>query len=451
MNFLGLDIGSSSIKGALLHLDEMSIGTTARRPCPERLPGPALHFEIDATAIVAAVSSVIDELLADVDDIEGIVSCSQMGGIVLVDGAGKSQSNYLSWRDQRLLEPYPSGPGTYYDVLREHITAEGSVQLGHECKVGSATSLLFWLRENGQLPVDTTPLIVADYVWRKLCDSEPVTEYTNALGAIDLNTRKWHTQVFERLRLGDVGWPRLCEPYDVVGEFKTSRGIVPCYPSVGDHQCALAGTLLQKNELSINVSTGSQISLVADSYQPGDYQVRPYFDGQYLNTLTHLPAGRSLNVLVDFLTEIAKSQNVDLTDPWPYIHQAVKEAHSELEVDLAFFAGPVGKRGSLRNITVENLNVGNLFLAAYQNMADNYDRCAGRLSPDRKWDRLVISGGLVQNSDVLREFVQERFNCPHRVCMSTEETFHGLLALALVASGRVTNLAAATDAMIASQ
>ena len=450
MNFLGLDIGSSSIKGAVLNLDTMFVGATVRRACPERLPGPALHFEIDAAAMVAAVASVIDELVEKVEDIEGIVSCSQMAGIVLVDAAGNAQSNYLSWRDQRSLEPHPAGAGSYYDVLREHITAEGMVQLGHECKVGSALSLLFWLFENGQLPVDTTPLIVADYVWRVLCDAEPVTEYTNALGTIDLNTRKWHAQALKRLRLDGVEWPRLCEPYEVIGEFKTSRGVVPCYPSVGDHQCALAGTLLQKNELSINVSTGSQISLLASSYQPGNYQVRPYFDGQYLNTVTHLPAGRSLNAMVDFLTEIARSQKIDLADPWPYINQAVKAAACELEVDLAFFAGPVGNRGALRNITVENLNVGNLFRAAYQNMADNYDRCSRRLSVDKKWDRVVISGGLVQNSDVLRELVLEPFRCPHRVYASTEETFQGLLALALVASGRAENLAAATDGMIAS-
>ena len=447
MSFLALDIGSSSIKGAILDLDNMVVGVTTRRPSPQRLPGPAFHFEISLDEIIAAVTSVIEELLASVSKVEGLISCSQMAGMVLVDPAGNAQSNYLSWQDQRLLEEHPSGTGTYYEVLRQRLGGDELSQLGHECKLGSAPSLLFWLAENQQLPADCMPLILADYAWLKICGAEPVTEYTNALGSLDLNRRQWHLDAFGDLGLGKVRWPRLCDPYRAVGAFKAPGVLIPCYPSVGDHQCALAGTLLRKNELSINASTGSQISLLADSHQPGNYQVRPYFDGQFLNTITHLPAGRSLNVIVDLLTEIARSQKVELTDPWEYIQQAAQKADSDLQADLAYFAGPMGDRGAIFNISVDNLNVGNLFYAAYENMANNYESCAKRLSQGRKWNSLVFSGGLAQNSEVLRDLVLERFPGTHRISETTEETFHGLLVLALVASGRAANLATATDLM----
>lgn len=451
MEFIGLDIGSSSIKGAVLDLDSLTVGKTARVACPEPIAGlPPRHFELDPLAVVDAVQIVLTQLLAEVEDCAGIVSCSQMGGVILADSDGNPLTNYLSWRDQRAMEQHPLHDGaSVYNVLQVRLSPVGIEQLGHECKLGSAISLLGWLVSMGKLPRFGIPLTLGDFVWTRLARAEPVTEYTNALGALNLEERDWNHRAIMALGLSHLDWPRLVDPYQPVGEFRVGGSAIPCYPAVGDHQCALAGTHLRPRELSINVSTGSQVSLLAKRYQPGDYQVRPYFDGQYLNTLTHLPAGRSLNVLVDLLSELAKTQGITLADPWPYIARAAAAAETDLAADLAFFAGPMGERGSINNITVENLNVGSLFRAAFRNMADNYRECSLRLSSERLWSRkpwnkIVLSGGLIQHSDVLRELIVSEFDCPHRVCTTSEETFTGLLILALVASGKAENVAAAS-------
>jgi len=446
MNFIGLDIGSSSIKGAVLDLDRLTVGKTTRVPSPKPISSlPPRRFELDPIAVVDAVRIVLAQLLAEVENCAGIVSCSQMAGVVLSDSAANPLTNYLSWRDQRVLEPHPSDEGSYYSVLQQRLGATPIEQLGHECKLGSSPSLLFWLAEQNRVPQNAIPLILGDFVWMRLCGAEPVTEHTNALGAMNLETRQWHQEALEKLGVAELQWPRLCDSFQPIGEFTVPGGTIPCYPSVGDHQCALAGTLLKANELSINVSTGSQISRLAPEYQPGDHQVRPYFDGQYLNTLTHLPAGRSLNVLVDLLSELAKSQGRQLDDPWPYITQAAATAHTDLAADLAFFDGPLGDRGSISNITIDNLTVGSLFRAAFQNMANNYEVGSRRIAPDRSWQSLVLSGGLVQHGAVLREMIVEVFDCPGRVCSSTEETLTGLLVLALVAGGRAGNVAEASS------
>ncbi|MCA9121740.1 MAG: hypothetical protein H6822_07375 [Planctomycetaceae bacterium] len=448
MRFIGLDIGSSSIKGAVLNLDSLTIESTARVACPEPIANlPSRHFELDPLAVVDAVEGVVVQLLNEFDDCAGIVSCTQMAGVVLTDAAGNPLTNYLSWRDQRVAEKHPSGEYSYYDLLQSRLGETVMQQLGHECKLGSSPSLLFWLAEQNCLPSDATPLMLGDFVWRRLCGAEPVTEYTNALGALNLQTRDWHREAFALLGIAELQWPRLCEAYQAVGALTVRGRRILCYPSVGDHQCALAGTMLRSGELSINASTGSQISLLATDYRVGDYQVRPYFDGQYLNTLTHLPAGRSLNVLVDLLTELARSQAITLADPWSYIAQAAAGAETDLTADLAFFAGPMGERGSIGNITVDNLHVGTLFRAAFQNMADNYRECSRRLSPQQQWSNLVLSGGLIQNCDVLRELIIGEFACPHRVCTTSEETLTGLLVLAMVASGRAGSVAAASAAV----
>lgn len=448
MKFIGLDIGSSSIKGAVLDLDSLEVGQTVRIACPAPVANlPPGHFELDPMAVVEAVQVVLKQLCATVDHCEGIVSCCQMAGVVLVDTSGAPLTNYLSWRDQRVLEPHPSGDGSYFEVLQERLGTQGLQQLGRECKLGSSLSLLFWLAEQGRLPRQAIPLMLGDFVWRQLCGAEPVTEITNALGAINLETRAWHDEAFDQLGLAGLRWPRLASPYQAIGRLAALSSNIVCYPSVGDHQCALAGTLLRPRQLSLNVSTGSQISVLAADYQPGDYQVRPYFDDQFLNTLTHLPAGRSLNVLVDLLGELARAQDITLADPWPYITQAAAAAETDLAADLAFFSGPMGERGSIRNITVDNFNIGSLFRAAFHNMADNYQACAQRLDPTHVCQELVLSGGLVQHCDVLREMILKRFACPTRICSNSEETLTGLLALALVAGGRASCVAEASRAV----
>ena len=446
MNFIALDIGSTSIKATTWDLEHLeTIGPTVRVPSPTLLPGlPAGHFELDPAAVVNTVRGVLTSILSDVTNVAGIVNCNQMAGVILVDPEGKTLSNYLSWRDQRVLQRPPGSTDSYYDLICKHLTPKRLQQLGHECKPGSALSLLFWLHENGHLPPAATPLMLGDYVAMQLAQADPVTEYTNSLGALNLDTGDWHYEACQKLGLSTLSWPTLSTPYAPIGTFKYANHSIPWYPSVGDHQCALAGTLLKQEELSINASTGSQVSLLSGRYAPGDYQVRPYFDDQYLNTLTHLPAGRSLNALIDLLTELARSQGTDPGDPWPYIMDAVATTETDLTSQLTFFAGPLGERGQIGNISVDNLTVGDLFQAAFQNMTDNYETCARRLTADQPWNTLVLSGGLVQRCHLLRDMIIKRLDMPCRLCPTEEETFQGLLAIALVASGQAENLAEAS-------
>jgi sugar (pentulose or hexulose) kinase len=186
----------------------------------------------------------------------------------------------------------------------------------------------------------------------------------------------------------------------------------------------------------------------------GDYQTRPYLDHRFLNTVTHIPAGRSLNVLVDLLSELARSQDLPLADPWPYLASAAEHAETlagprteeqpGLQVDLAFFDGPLGNRGSITGITTDNLAVGPLFLAAFRAMARNYALLADRISPSHRWSRLVFSGGLAQNLAILRRLIRQSLPGDCRVCPETEDTLRGLLAAALVASRQSDSLADAT-------
>ena len=56
-----------------------------------------------------------------------------------------------------------------------------------------------------------------------------------------------------------------------------------------------------------------------------------------------------------------------------------------------------------------------------------------------------MSEPVVGALDVLREFITGAFQCPYRVCTTSEETLTGLLVLGLVVTGRAATIAEATE------
>jgi sugar (pentulose or hexulose) kinase len=248
---------------------------------------------------------------------------------------------------------------------------------------------------------------------------------------LELATLDWHLPLFEAAGVLGIARSRIGTVQEVVGVLREGQREVRCHPAVGDQQAALVGVGLLDEELSVNCSTGSQVSRIARKFEPGEYQIRPYFGGRLLNTLTQLPAGRSLNVLVDLLTELARAEGVELTRVWETIATgAAKEPSEELDVDLAFFSGVMGDHGHIRRITTENLSVGSVFRAAFRNMAENYRVCADRVSPGKPWKRAVLSGGLTNKLPVLRGMIADRLETPVRSSQETEEVLQGLLRLA---------------------
>jgi sugar (pentulose or hexulose) kinase len=227
-----------------------------------------------------------------------------------------------------------------------------------------------------------------------------------------------------------------------VGVWEADGQRIPCYPAVGDFQAAMLGALLREGELSLNISTGSQVSLLTPERITGDYQSRPYFDSRGVITDATVPAGRSLAALIGLLMELAPAGG----DPWPAILAAADAAPDPtMQVDLAFFESATG--GSITAISEAELHIGPLFRAAFRSMAEAFHTHALRLDPHAAWSRLVFSGGLAHRSALLRRLISERFGLPWRLASTGEDTLLGLLVLARVIAGLDPDLPAATAAL----
>lgn len=447
MRYLAIDLGTSFLKGAVLDLEALTIHHVVRRPFPGPVTGlPPGHTEVDPGAVVEATRGLLEELATHAADACGIVVTSQMHGMVLTDRAGRALSNAITWQDQRSLDPHPEGGGSVYARLTATVTPEQDAATGYGLRPGLPICALAWMAAHGQLPADAVPASLPDYVLATLGGAAPGVELTMAasMGPVDLARGDWHWGLLEGLGLAHLAWPRIVASSATAYRIPVLGKELACAPPVGDHQCALVGALLQPGELSLNVSTGSQVGLIAPAFVSGPFETRPYFDGRFLQTITRIPAGRALNALVELLTELARAEGIALRDPWATIAEAVERTpETDVTMQITFFPSALGDRGRIENLREETMHVGHLFRAAFRNMADNYVLCAGKLQPPAPWTRIVFSGGLVQRFAGLRAEILARFQVPDRLCPTSEDTLLGLTALALVHAGRCTSVDAA--------
>jgi len=435
--YLGIDLGTTSFKGAVLDLDRRSIGGVRQVPAPACVAGlPSTRHELAPMAVIERALGLIGELLRDAPEASDLVLCGQMHGVVLVDDNGQAHSNLVTWKDQRAIESPRTGELGLLESLRRRLTHLELDEIGGELRPGVPIATLAALHAEGTLPDGLFPSSLCDLVLANLSGRAPTTDPTNAAatGLYHLDRCDWHRGLIERLGLESLRWPEIRPFRDIATEVEVDGRRLRCFTPVGDQQCALAGTGLLDGELSLNISTGSQVSRVGRDRTRGNYLVRPFFDDRWLRTIVSVPAGRSLHVLVNVLTELGGRES----DPWDDIRSAVdRVAESDLDIDLSFFASLTGDRGRIANIHEGNLSVGHLFLAAFRSMAANYARCAAALAWEGDRDRVVFSGGLALRLPRLcREILLQLGNPPHRVGTNEEDTLRGLLSLGLVCDGR---------------
>ena len=452
MNYIAIDIGTSYVKGGIVDTESLALGDVRRTSSPELIKQEEPLFqEFDPDGIVSIVRELIEELLDAVESCQGVLMCGQMSGLVLCSEEGRPLSTYISWQDSRCLMPHPSGEGTYFDLFTERVGNDARRRLGNEFRPGMPLAFLYWLRERNEMPDDqpTIPVTLPDFVAANLCKARPVMDLTATCGSVDVRNMAFPQDLIDRLGLSDLQWPEIVDYKTRVGECYIGGKHFPVYAPVGDQQCALAGMLLMPGELSINISTGSQVAMISDTADVGNYQVRAYFDGKFLRTISHVPAGRALNVIMDLLTEISANQGLETDKAWDYFfEQADATECSDLEVNLALFPSPVPGPGGIVNMREDNVTVGHVARACLERMSAYYEILSQRIAPERDCQQIVLSGGISNKSDLLRRRIVERLGGEYRLAADAEDTLLGLMVLGRVISGQDETVADASQEVV---
>lgn len=411
MNIIAIDCGASFIKASRINKGKVITAIKKRTPSDQD--------EDKLLKSVNIIKSMILEL-SNRDEVVHLGFSNEMHGFVLADSNGNPVIPYISWQKEygnRLVNG--DDKENYISLFRKIVSESDINATGMPLRAGLPSVNLLAVSEN-ELENVTGDLYfysLGDYYIRALSGSEPYMHPTNAAGTglYDVNKGCWSARIIDAItRKIDrkIIFPKIaadsferCMCLSSVLEGRT----LFFYPALGDQQAALLGSGLTDGDISLNFGTGAQISYITEkTHFSSRYQVRPFFEGKYINTIPFIPSGRALNVFFDFVKSIITiSGEMSDEDIWRYINKEASNNNLDLlDVDLSFFENAITDRikGSISSIGEKTFTLGNLFDSIYTQMTDNIVYIYHELgSPDI--NRVVISGGVINRNEYLREKV----------------------------------------------
>ena len=301
---LGIDLGTSSLKGLLMNKKgEVIAFAGADYPLIHPKKG---YSEQNGEEWIRACEFVFSELSKKVDDfkeeLEGIAISGQMHGLVTLDENYNTVRPAILWNDTRTTAQCAEIMEDFGERLIE-ITKNKALE-------GFTLPKILWMKEEepGLWEKTAHIMLPKDYLIFRLT-GELATDYSDAAGTLllDVAAKKWSDEVLKKYNIDDNILPKLYNSIDCVGivnrEYKEKFGLKKEVKVMGggaDNACAAVGSGIIGNGLGM-VSIGT--SGVFLSYED---EAHSHYHGQlhlfnhgipeaYYSMGVTLAAGHSLN------------------------------------------------------------------------------------------------------------------------------------------------------------
>ncbi len=288
---LGLDLGTSGLKAALISADEGATVATALHSYRSQTPRPGWAEQDPETWVesaVVAVRQVVEAAGIDTAGIAGIGFSGQMHSAVLLNAQGCAVRPAILWLDQRSAQQ-----------AADFRTRVGDAQLadwvGNPLLPGFTLASLLWVKENEpeSWARATHVILPKDYLRFRMTGSL-ATDLSDASGTclLDTGRRAWCQSLLAEAGLPAALLPPLMESTQTAGTLQPQMAArlelpagLPVVCGAGDQAAQAVGNgILRPGPVSCTIGTGGQLFAVADSYLP-DPQLR-------LHTFCHAVPGR---------------------------------------------------------------------------------------------------------------------------------------------------------------
>jgi sugar (pentulose or hexulose) kinase len=291
-----VDFGASRIKFVLYDTYGNTIIDTIDVESPSTknhstVPG---HFEIPAQLYWDAFNTTLLKLV-DQHEIDSAYICSEMHGFVLLDQTRPDLSVYYSWKDQRVEQ---ASLNYYSDTFKQ--------TTGMQLRKGFPFATLTALDLDKSKSYLFCTLV--DYIMHSGRSIKPESNITlsASTGLVDIHTKEWSSLLLDLLELhpGQLRFNKLStNTHEYIGNILFNNSVVPIYGGIGDFQSAMLGAGLGKEFAAVvNLGTGSQVACITrDLYE---HEIRPLDEHRYAKVFTHIPSGRALNVVAEFVDSI---------------------------------------------------------------------------------------------------------------------------------------------------
>ncbi|MBB6734792.1 sedoheptulokinase [Cohnella zeiphila] len=443
MHLIGLDIGTTSVCGALLEartrrmIRSVTLDNTAALRSSR-----SWEFAQDAESIWRTAESVLSELRSDRAEVLGIGITGQMHGILYVDKEGNAVSPLYTWQDKRGDMPY-SKEATYAEQLAR-LTC-------YPMATGFGMATHFYNQQNGLVPPGASALCtIADYVAMRLANrTRPLIDPTNAsgLGLYDPRLLEFDRAALTHAEIDAGLLPEQVPSGTVIGRIKDG---IPVATALGDNQASFLGAVPDvRSSVLLNIGTGSQISVYSDAYcadecrTAGGIDIRPFPGGGYLLVGASLSGGKSYALLERFFREVITSftgsDESSLYETMNRMAEAETADEFELKVNTRFFgtrADPLA-RGTIDGVCPDNWTPGHLIRGFLEGMAGELAGYYDLLPPSvrERAKALVVSGNGVRRNGALRRILERLFGLPLLLPDGGEEASRGAAICAGVGCG----------------
>ena len=213
--YLGVDVGTSSVKSLLMDSGGKTVGTSqiGYDIIKEKLQYAEQDMEKLWEATKETITDLVKRYPEESAKIHGISYSGQMHGLVMIGADGKLIRNAIIWADQRSEKEIQK----IYDITGKD-TYRGTVL--NSLSTGFLISSLMWVKEHEPENFEKIRYVVfpKDYIRYKMC-GEIGTDMSDASsGAIfDTKKRDWAWGLIEKLQMPKEIFPECYEAYEAAG------------------------------------------------------------------------------------------------------------------------------------------------------------------------------------------------------------------------------------------
>lgn len=263
MYFIGLDLGTSGLKGLLVDRNGRILREERAEYCV-RYPQSGWSEQDPKDWLNAALYVLARLAKGAKREIAGISIGGQMHGLVLLDQNDEAIRPAILWNDGRTQKQTEYLNETVGKAKLNELTANIAF-------AGFTAPKILWVKENEPENFARIAKIMLpkDYLAYKLTGVFS-TDYSDASGTLllDVKNRRWSKEMLAICSVKEEWLPRLYESYEVTGK-------VACLPNAvmtagaGDNAAAAIGTGTVKNgDCNLSLGTSGTVFLAGDRFAP---------------------------------------------------------------------------------------------------------------------------------------------------------------------------------------
>lgn len=438
MRNIGIDIGTTTISIIVMndreHIPEETYTLANGAFLPVAHSWERLQ---DAHVILSKVNQVLEEIMESYDDIAAIGLTGQMHGIVYTDKDGLAISPLYTWQDNR---------GGVPDFEGRSICSILAEDFGVKISSGYGMATHLYNVRKGLVPVRAVSLCtIADYIGMALTGrTRPLVHISQAagMGLYDYKKQDHMREIMVKNGADPSLLPQVTTELERLG---TYRGIPVCV-SLGDNQASFLGTVRDgANTVLVNVGTGSQISVLTDSYCeiPG-VETRPLTKDLYLLVGAAICGGAAYAALESFFREYASEAGAPDVPQFDIMKQILeKQGDSEeawkIKTTFSGTRDNPNESGSVSGIRMTNFHPAAMIRGVLNGMAEELYSMYRAMESGAgiTKTKLLASGNGVRKNIFLQSILGDYFGMPLEVVQGEEEAAVGAAISASAAVGQI--------------